>query len=237
LLPGLRLKANYLRAYRRPNFSELFHPDYGFIRGNPTLDPEDAWNFDVGFELARDSAGPLSELRAEGVFFHRDVDESIEWMLVINTSQPVNTGRARARGYEARLSLRLFELLRLSGSYTYLDTEIRATGVPLPHSPRNQLFGRASLPLGPLQGWIEYSYEDEFALAASPFALESPETHQVDLGVSLHPARLPGLHRLPPSLVVSSEWINVTEEERIDSLGLPLPDQTLWYLRVRMSLP
>ena len=37
ILPGLRFKANYLRAYRRPNFSELFHPDYGFLRGNPAL--------------------------------------------------------------------------------------------------------------------------------------------------------------------------------------------------------
>lgn len=233
IAPGLRFKANWLRAYRRPNFRELFHPDYGFLRGNPELEAEDGVNFDAGFELARHSLGALSDLRLEAVWFQRDIEESIEWMLVGSTSLPVNTGEARARGVELSGSAALLERLRLRASYTFLDSEIRASGVPLPHSPRNRLFLRGDLSLGATTLFAEWSYEDEQTLVASPFAERVPEVRELDLGVVLRPARLPGLAALPAGLSVSSEWLNVTGEERVDSLGLPLPGQALWFLTVR----
>jgi hypothetical protein len=37
---------------------------------------------------------------------------------------------------------------------------------------------------------------------------------------------------LPSGLELSTEWVNVGETERIDSLGFPLPGR-LWYLRLR----
>src|SRR5262249_1126625 len=42
-LPWLRLRGQAGRAYRVPTLDELFHPDEGFIVGNPDLAPEDAW--------------------------------------------------------------------------------------------------------------------------------------------------------------------------------------------------
>ena len=236
IAPGLRLKTNYLRAYRRPNFTELFHPDQGFIRGNPRLDSEDSWNFDIGLEAARERWGPLSRLRAEAAWFRRDIDDSIEWTLVGTTMQPVNTGRAEAKGVEASVSLLLFERLSLAGSYTWLDTEVDATGAPLPHSPSLTLSGRVGLPIGPFRVFSDYRYEDDFTLNSSTLPYTAPDSHQLDVGVTLFPQRLPGLRSLPESLSVTSEWLNVTAQARVDSLGLPLPDQTLWYLTLRVAL-
>jgi|GEM_PF-309564 len=234
LAPGLRLKSNYLRAHRRPNFAELFHPDYGFVRGNPTLEPEEGWNFDLGLELAGDDWGPLGHLRLEGVFFHRDIEESIEWVEFNNTFMPRNTGASRARGYELRGSLTLWGRLDLGGNYTFLDTEIKRTGAPLPHAPHNQIFVQAALRLAESRLWVELSHEDELFLNEGG-RLRTDAATQIDAGISVRAARLPGLGWVPENISLSLEWINLTGEQRVDSLGLPLPDQTLWYLRVRLA--
>jgi outer membrane receptor protein involved in Fe transport len=178
-------------------------------------------------------------LRLEAVYFHRDIEESIEWVAFGTFVQPVNTGDARARGLELGGSFAVLERLRLSASYTHLDTELRETGNDLPHSPRNQIFARADLPVGPVRVWGEYRYEDESQLnpallrGVGSFSLTAPEVHQYDAGVSLRPSRVRGLGWLPDGITVSSEWINLTNEQRIDAFGLPLPDQTLWYLTLR----
>ena len=202
ILPGLRAKSNYTKAFRRPNFSELFQPDFGFIRGNPTLKPEESWNFDAGFELATDAWGVFEPFHLEAVYFHRDVKESIEWVLLNQSFVPVNTGAARVRGYELRGSLAIRDLLSLSGSYTFTDTEIRLTGSPLPHAPRNQLFGRLALhAFRSTRLWLEVTHEDEHFLTEGG-RREAPAATQIDVGISLRPADLPGLstmHMAQPS--------------------------------------
>lgn len=234
LAPGARLKANYRRAFRRPNFTELFHPDYGFVRGNPALEPEDGWSFDVGVELAHGSP----PLRLEVVHFRRDVRDRIEWLLAGSTFEPRNTGEARARGWELHGAATL-ERLDLAASYTYLDTELRdpalaRRGAPLPRSPRHRLFASASLDLGLGRAWLEYGWEDESTLnLAGRQRIDA--WGQLDAGVSVRLARLPGLRWVPGGVHLSSEWSNLTREDRVDSLGLPLPSSVLWLLRLRVS--
>jgi len=232
--PGLRLKSNYARSYRRPTFAELFHPDYSFVRGNPELEPEESWDFDIGLELQHDGWGPLEGFQLTAAFFHRDIEEAIEWVHFGPTFMPLNTGASRVRGYEIQGSFMLWDRLDLTGNYTFLDTEIKETGSPLPHSPRNQIFGRATLRLGQAQVWGELTYEDRVYLNAAG-RLEAPEATQIDAGVSLQLAELPGLRWVPPGLSMSVEGINLTSETRVDSFGLPLPDDTLWYLRLRLA--
>ncbi|HEY5656895.1 MAG TPA: TonB-dependent receptor, partial [Myxococcota bacterium] len=43
-LPWLRIRGNAGRAFRVPTFDELYLPDKGYIRGDPSLEPEDALN-------------------------------------------------------------------------------------------------------------------------------------------------------------------------------------------------
>jgi outer membrane receptor protein involved in Fe transport len=234
LAPGLRMKSNYRRAYRRPNFSELFHPDYTFVRGNPELDAEESWDFDIGLEFADEGWGPLEDLRLEGVFFHRDIEESIEWVQAYRSVEPHNTGGARARGYELSGGLLLWDRLDLTGTYTFTSTKIRDSGNPLPHSPRNQIFGRATLRLGRSSVWAELSYEDEHFLNEGGQRRADAVT-QIDLGITVRLVDLPGLLWVPERLSISAECINLTEEVRVDALGLPLPDDRLWYLRLRLA--
>jgi outer membrane receptor protein involved in Fe transport len=236
--PGLRLKANALRSYRRPNFIELFHPDYTFTRGNPELRAEDAWNYDAGIELGIDRLGPLRDLRLEAAWFLREIDESIEWVRTASsgaTVMPRNTGPARVRGSELSAALRLGARLELSASYTFVDSEIRATGRPLPHVPRNRLFARARLDLEAAWIWVEQIYEDKQSITPTGRNL-ADETWQLDAGLTLWPARFPGLHRLPERLSLSLEGTNLTEVQRFDGFGVPLPAQRLWMTRIRWSI-
>ncbi|MCP4004658.1 MAG: TonB-dependent receptor [bacterium] len=240
LTPGLRLKSNYGRAFRRPNFDESYHPDFGFIRGNPELSPEESWNFDVGFELSSDGSGALRDLQLSGAYFHRDIENSIEFIAISqSTFAPVNIESARVRGYELSAQVQLFERLHLRGGYTYLDSEMdsehRLDDPPLPHRPRNQLFGRAMLDLGAVRLWTEASHDDRFSLTRTGELVTGAPNRQIDLGLSVHLSQLPGLSWFPEDTVVSSEWLNITNNDQMDSLGLPLPDRA-WYLRVRGSL-
>ena len=89
----LRVKGNVERSYRVPNFDELYFPDKGFIRGNPSLAPEEAINYDVGFELAFERVGPLSNVALRGRLLpqpDRRVDR-------LRPDQPVH-GRAAQHG-------------------------------------------------------------------------------------------------------------------------------------------
>jgi outer membrane receptor protein involved in Fe transport len=241
LAPGLRLKANVGRAFRRPNFGELFLPDFGYVRGNPNLEPEDARNFDVGVELAPPDFGPVSAISLEVVRFDSDIEQGIEFVQVNAFSvQPVNTGESRVRGWELGGALTLFDHLDLSGSYTFQDTKIESPGPrvplqpwdpPLPHRPRNQLSARARVRAGAGAAWIETHFEDENSLSETG-RIAADASWQADLGVSVALSELPGLRFLPSGLELSTEWVNVGETQQIDSLGFPLPGR-LWYLRLR----
>ncbi len=233
--PGLRLKSNYLRALRRPNFNELFLPDGELARGEVLLRPEESWNFDVGLEYARPDAGPLSALRVETSWFHRDLDEAIEWVLFDETFIPRNTGRARVQGLEASGSMTLAERLDLALRYTWLDSEIRASDTPLPHAPRNQLFASAALRLPATRLWAELSYEDETYREPTGL-IRVPAVTQIDVGVALRPHELRGLSWVPEGIGLSFEARNLTRQQRVDSQGLPLPGSVLWYARVRVEL-
>ena len=244
IAPGLRAKANWKRIARRPTFGDLFHPDWGFIRGNPALLSERGWNADVGFELASRGAGPVTELRFQADVFQREIDEGIEWMLNVNNAyMPVNTGPSRALGFEVGLGARVFERLRLGASYTYTDARYLGGGGSgaafqsnvervFPHVPEDTYTLNASLDLGPVRPWTELRYESEVSYQVGSAAL-SDAGFQVDAGVILRPHRLPGLAFLPASVTLSVEAANLNHEQRSDSLGLPLPNQTLWLVRLR----
>jgi iron complex outermembrane receptor protein len=238
-VPGLRAKANWKRVFRRPNFTELFHPDWSYIRGNPTLESERGWNADVGVELASDGAGAVRDLSFEVDFFQRELDESIEWLQTSSGAfMPVNTGRTRAYGVETSAGALLFERLTLTASYTWTDARYLSderndpafdSGVPpiFPHVPEHALEAHAALRVGAFEPWVDARYETDVVYC---LGCESPsdEVFQLDAGVIL---------RVFDHLAFSVEASNLTDEQRYDSLGQPLPKQTLWLFRVRGTTP
>jgi vitamin B12 transporter len=147
-LDWLRIRANLGRAFRVPSFDELYHPDKGFIRGNPNLDPELALNLDAGLELLMARLGPLTEVRLAASWFRREIDDSIVWVRINDTTiAPVNTGPATSQGIELGLSLRLMRYLRFSFSHTELDSKRDVTGRRLPGQPERETHAR--LQIGP----------------------------------------------------------------------------------------
>lgn len=244
IAPGLRAKANWKRVARRPSFSDLFHPDWGFVRGNPALLSERGWNADVGFELASNGAGPVTDLRFEADVFQREIDEGIEWVLNANNAyMPINTGPSRALGFELGFGARLFERVQLGGSYTYTHARYLGGGDDdaafesdaervYPHVPENAYALNAALDLGPVEPWTELRYESEVAYQVGRLT-QSDEVLQIDAGVILRPRLVPGFTFWPEDLTLSVEASNLTNEQRSDSLGQPLPNQTLWLVRIR----
>ena len=243
IAPGFRAKGNWKRVARRPTFSDLFHPDWTFIRGNPALLSERGWNADLGFELASAGAGPVTDLHFSADVFQREIDEGIEWLFTGNTFMPVNTGPTRALGFELALGARLFERLQLGASYTYTDARyLGGTGSGaafqsnvervFPHVPEDMFALNASLELGAIQPWTELRYESEVSYQVGNPTLYDA-SFQIDAGVILRPQRVPGLSFLPPGVTLSIEAANLNHEQRSDSLGHPLPNQTLWLVRLR----
>jgi len=248
LAPGLRAKANWKRAFRRPSFSELFQPDFGYLRGNPRLRAERARNADVGLELALGRLSFLRELFVQAAVFRRDIDESVEWVFVsANTYMPLNTGPARVRGIELSASFELSERVELELGHSWTDarfvdrdpcTAALCSGVlpVFPHVPERQAFGRIGVDLGALRLYTELRHESEIGFQVGE-QVSSDAALQVDAGLSLRANALPGLGSLPEGVSLSLDAINLGREQREDSLGQPLPREALFVFRIRAALP
>ena len=74
-LPGeIRLRASVARSYRAPTFNDLYWPASAFVAGNPNLQPEKAWSYELGGEK---KFGDLAIFKVAG--FYRDVTDLILW--------------------------------------------------------------------------------------------------------------------------------------------------------------
>ncbi len=148
----LRLRGHASRAYRAPNFDELFRPDDGFIRGERNLKPEDAWNFDAGVELAVAELGPFSEIELKASWFRREIDESIVFVLINQrTIAPLNTGSATSHGYELSAAVSWTRYLELSANHTQTDSRQDGNGARLAGQASEETTGR--LRIGPERIW------------------------------------------------------------------------------------
>lgn len=224
--PWLRARGQIGRAYRAPSFDELFHPDQGFIRGNPDLSPEDAWNFDAGLELDLARAGPFTHLRLGGGWFRREIDESVVWVLVNpRTIAPINTGSATVQGFELVASIDWTRFLRLSANHTRTDSDRDATGERLPGQARDETFVR--LRVGPEDEWklvAELERVGEI-LVNEGGSRRLPARTVWNLSASLDLARI---DRLPFGRVAKELWLfaridNLTDQAVRDSISFPQP--------------
>jgi outer membrane receptor protein involved in Fe transport len=139
----LFLRVNLARAYRVPNFAELYLQG-GQTVGNPDLEPESAWSADTGIEWLG-----LEKWRlALSGFYSRYSD-----LIVFEPSsnfryRPLNVGKADMGGLELEIGGEVADGLEISGHYTLLLTANR-TGQPnregkqLPGRPRHTAGVRA----------------------------------------------------------------------------------------------
>jgi outer membrane receptor protein involved in Fe transport len=133
-----RLIGSFARTNRRPEFNyispALLEEEVGDsdLLGNPALDPETAWGFDLGYEHRMGKSGIV------GInFFYRDVKDLIE---LVNTGlegsegegtfvfQPQNVGDGKVYGVEFDVSTSLgfvgLPNTGIFGNVSWLDSEI-----------------------------------------------------------------------------------------------------------------
>jgi iron complex outermembrane receptor protein len=112
-------------SFRVPTFTEFHYRD-PFNEGNPGLQPERGWAWDVG---VRTRPGPF---RLEGTFFERHERDLIEWARPLaDTAEPwraLNIAKGRSRGAEISLAWRAPRGHALAVHATRLDrrSDLRA---------------------------------------------------------------------------------------------------------------
>ncbi len=239
----LRFKANGGRSYRVPDFDELFFPDKGYIRGNPNLQPERAWNLDVGLELGIEKLWLVENLRLQVAYFYQDIENSIVFQQIsTNTVAPTNTKDATVRGMELAAGLTLVGWLQLSANWTHQDAELdraQLPGAPGLFAPILQFPGTA-LPgqaddeyvlraqLGPASGLFkivaERRYTSKLHLSFTDVPTLSARTvYDLSGSVDLAQMRTQGSRGFPEKLIASIAVTNLTDESVRDSVGFPQP--------------
>lgn len=115
-----KIYGNVARVHRVPTFTDLYYVSKT-EQGNPDLLPENAVSSEIGYQYQN------SRILAKISGFMRNSENSIDWTKK-DVNAPVwyaqNVGKIDTKGIEAELSHRLFDWLKYTAGYTYLDSKI-----------------------------------------------------------------------------------------------------------------
>lgn len=207
----LFLRANLARAYRVPNFSELFLQS-GYAVGNTDLEPESAWSADLGIEWA----GLENWRFALAGFYARYFD------LIVYTSgfryRPINVGQAEMGGLELEIAGKPIEGLELAGHYTLLLTADRSGR---PNREGKKLPGRPTHTAG-LRAWLKWKRllaEADLYFVSSNYVNEANTKELssrllLDAGIGIDAGS---------GMKVMLQVKNLLDDQVNDVRGLPLP--------------
>lgn len=137
LTDSTRIRVSGGRAYRAPTLNDRFWPDTGWVKGNPDLDPETSWEYEVAVDQ---DLGQMGRVSLTG--FDRHVDDLIAWAPDQNfVWQPTNLTDARVWGTELEVFLRPASLLGIGLNYTYLHPKDRDTDEYIVGKLRHEMNG------------------------------------------------------------------------------------------------
>jgi outer membrane cobalamin receptor len=131
--PGesLKLKNNYFRSFKFPDFDDLYWEQAdGRYKGNTRLKPEDGVGAD--FTLEYRAAESLS---LESTFYGQWTTDSIHWVRYSEFWTPENVGAAAFLGWDTRTRYEIpfeggpFEMLGISVSYQYQASRLLNDGL------------------------------------------------------------------------------------------------------------
>jgi vitamin B12 transporter len=141
VVDGTHLRASASRKLRFPSLRQL----HEVSTGNPDLEAETAWSYEIGVAQSLPGATLL-----DVTGYWMDVEDFIEVDATSNLFE--NNDRYRFRGFEVALDTRPLEPLYLHLSYSFLDSENRSPGTAedqLPNRPEHRFAfeSRVQLPL------------------------------------------------------------------------------------------
>jgi vitamin B12 transporter len=124
------LNCGVSRSLRIPSFTELYYNDPTTL-GNASLAPEQAWNYQAGFQLKGDA------LSWGLVFFLRQEEQMIDWVRkdAAQKWQARNFTDDQVFGVEYSLHKKINRLLNLDANYTYTDKAIDNQGYLYKYGP------------------------------------------------------------------------------------------------------
>jgi vitamin B12 transporter len=105
-LPGLSIRNNYFRAFKFPDFEDLYWQSAGYY-GNPDLRSEDGFGGDLGLGLTRRFAGTgIRSVSFDATLFGQYIQDSIHWSGMNGTWRPENIdGGAAMFGLDTKASV------------------------------------------------------------------------------------------------------------------------------------
>ena len=218
LAGGLWVKANFARAYRAPNFAELYW-DGGYTQGNPDLSPENGWAFDAGLEWT-----PDKDWRLVAAGFYTRIEDIIIFETLFDPQvagfifKPFGTESAELGGAELEVSGRILRGLEVSGHYTFLVTADRSGK---PNRDGNELPGRPQHTASVrVKGrWRQLIAEGETHYVASNY-INRANTKDLSSRLLLHA----GLGvEVAEGVTVMIQGKNLLNDQVYDVRGLPLP--------------
>jgi len=116
-----KIYGNIARVHRVPTFTDLYYVSKT-EQGNPDLLPENAVSSEIGYQYQN------SRILAKVSGFMRNSNNSIDWVKKSMTD-PIwyaqNVGKIDTKGIEAELSHRVFDWLKYTAGYTYLDSKMK----------------------------------------------------------------------------------------------------------------
>lgn len=134
------LKGNVGLSFRAPTFNDMYWPADAYTEGNPDLQPEHGWDYDVGVRFRLPT---LNHISVDLTWFENRMSDLIVWQSDPNAIwRPHNLAKTRLKGTETSLSLEpIRNHLSLNVNYTFLLSENKSgdsnDGNVLPYRPKN----------------------------------------------------------------------------------------------------
>lgn len=134
--PDVRIKANVGKGYRIPTILELYRKSMGGVMGtmlgNPDLNPEESWGYEVGFE--KDWKNHSFKIS----FYRSDVKDLIQSKTSGEVTTWVNVNDSLLSGVEIGTNHQLSKEFDLRLGYNYLEGKDKTTEKRLEGRPRHQ---------------------------------------------------------------------------------------------------
>ncbi len=208
------LKSNVENSFRYPSFDELFFPDQGFLRGNPDLEEETAFNFDIG------AAFQQEKFRIELSYFRNQIYNSIGFVPISAfTIAPVNTGPATAQGLEASFACYPARFVEITGNYTFLNAVLDANGNQLPGRARHLANARVEFNWKYATLFSQVQYIDRLPIDFANTKFLNQRA-LVDVG---------GTFKWKNRYFVTVQGKNVGNVQAFDAVGFPLPRAQVYF--------